>query len=171
MGALPTVVVDLNIQADSEMSALRALVNLAETTGKVLDRVRLVEDAAETTLYHRPGKHVCAAVFPVFTTGVSGPIVAFGKVPKDIGYRCSRDDPIDLVTLAAIPPEQAEHFFPFFSNLRAFLAGDANRKRLRELKQAEEVKRILLTIVPQHKGILPEFWTENKKSVNRREVE
>ena len=171
MGIHPTVAVDLNIQADSEIGALRALVRLAETTGKVLDRVRLAKDASETTLYHRPGKHVCAAVFPVFTKGVSDPIVAFGKVPKDIGYRCSRDDPIDLITLAAAPPEQAEQFLPFFSNFRAFLASDANRKRLRELKQVEEVRRILLALLPNHNGPLPETGSESDDRIKKKKFE
>ena len=170
MGIHPTIAVDLNIQADSEIGALRALIRLAETTGKVLDRVRLSKDASETTLYHRPGKYICAALFPVFTKGVSDPIVAFGRVPKDIGYRCSRNDPIDLITLTMTPPEQAEQFFPFFSNLRAFLASDANRKRLRELKKVEDVRRVLLTLIPNHNGLLPETGSESVDSIKKNEL-
>ena len=153
MSIRPTVAVDLNIQADSEIGALRALVRLAESTGQVLDTVRLAEDAAETTLYHRPGKRVCAALFPVFTKAVSRPIVAFGRVSQDIGYRCTRDDPIDLITLVAAPLEQAEQFLPYFSRLRAFLASNVNRNRLRKLKQVEKVRKILLALTSNDKDL------------------
>jgi len=146
MNVLPDIVINLNIHAESELGALRSLIALAETTGKVLDKNLLSNDSVETTLYHRPGQHVCAAVFPIFTEGVSEPIVVIGKVKENIGYCCTREECIDLTILVAIPLDKAEAFYPFLLNLRFFLSDKNNRQKLRKIQNPEEAKKMFLSL-------------------------
>ncbi len=134
----------LGLKAQSELGALRTMINLAVKTPLVSDASRFTQSVMDTELYESAFSGCCNISFYALTDSVTTPLFIFGRFDNGIGYFSKQKKPIDLVSLIAAPPGQDKKLADALFTLHTFLCQSHIAEKIRAAATAKEIYRIFM---------------------------
>lgn len=97
--------IHLNLKADSELGAIRTMIDIAAENAAVTDVKKLAQNIIENEVYGIPHGGCCAVIFHSLTPAVTKPQLFLGRFEDGFGYYSKKGHPVDLVYLIIAPPE------------------------------------------------------------------
>jgi len=132
----------LGLKAQSELSALRVMINQAINIPSVINPSVFAQAVVDSELYDSALGGCCNISFYAVTNSVSEPLFVFGRFDEGIGYYSKHKKPIDLVSLLAVPAEMDKSLADALLKLRDFLCQQEHAEKIRQAKTKTEVYQI-----------------------------
>ncbi len=134
--------IHLGLKTQSELGALRIMIDLAVKTKKVFDASRFAQAVLDTELYESAFSGCCNISFYTVSDSVTEPLFIFGHFDGGIGYYSKHNKPIDLVSLVAVPPGQDKYLADTLFALHTFLCQPRIAEKIRVATTKKEIYRI-----------------------------
>lgn len=135
--------INLHLESQSQLDAIASMLNLAEQSGTVRDKIALSEDLIWHEIKSTSLKGCCALIFRVVSASVRELQVFFGRFKQGIGYYSKNGQPIDLVFLITAPPKRIDDCKYLLKKIEEAMENDSLRNRLRAEQHEESVLKIL----------------------------
>ncbi len=135
--------IHIGMEAHSELSAMRLMIDLTKDNPAVIDRSGFARAIEDFEMYKSALDGCCSISFYALTDAVNQPLFVFCRFDDGIGYYSKYGRPIDLISLLVAPVEAEQQLADALISTRNLLCFSDNKDKIRKAESKEEVYKIL----------------------------
>jgi len=129
----------LNLAAESELEAIRIMLDLAAQNPAVINPKLLAQSVFDTEIFRGSHRGCCGITFPALTNAVTEPLTLLGRFEDGIGYYSQKNKPIDLVVLIVAPHIFERQFERMLSKVKDLLCDFEFMANMRSIENPGEI--------------------------------
>jgi mannitol/fructose-specific phosphotransferase system IIA component (Ntr-type) len=136
--------IHLNLRAESELEAIRTMLDLASKNPTVIYPKQLAQSIFDHEILRGSHRGCSGITFNAITNAVVEPLILLGRFEKGIGYFSKKNEPIDLVVLIVAPHLFGQQYKNIVINVKNLLCNTEFMYAIRDMDSEAEIYNFLL---------------------------